>query len=328
MLQRYLASNPPLPHTSLTPFTFIPHPSLFLCAPPTPRSCRRPTLVWRRSLQKWSWPRCRGRSRLAPQTTPSPVWCGHCTSPTPSSQTVSPDILVELLIVDWICKVIFLLLNAFIEAIIDQIVEALNHSHDICPVGEDPDVEQYWLNNNLFWAIFTGVAAIKSFHSLQQATYAIKRSTKAIFFFDIKDQLIFICMALKHIRKTPQSVPRAGKTRQWLGKPPEWEEEPENRFRHFSCSHQADIKDEFWNLSSKWKIGALSVVLKKYACSRKEKINQFFIRRQQPSSIIVICGFCTFQIFLINGNKSISWFIFNWRNYFHISFKDRRSSFF
>lgn len=57
--------------------------SLFL------RSSRRPTLVWRRSWQKWSWRRCRGRSRPAPQTTLSPDSYGRCTSPTPSSQTVS-----------------------------------------------------------------------------------------------------------------------------------------------------------------------------------------------------------------------------------------------
>lgn len=87
-------------------------PSLFFSlAACLPLSCRRPTLVWRRSWQKWSWPRCRGRSRRAPQTTPSPAWCGRCTLQTPSSPTVSPEILEELLIIDWICKELFLALK-------------------------------------------------------------------------------------------------------------------------------------------------------------------------------------------------------------------------
>lgn len=63
-----------------------------LSTPPPALSCRRPTLAWKRSWQKWSWRRCRGRSRPAPRTTHSPAWCGRCTSPTRSSQTVSPEI--------------------------------------------------------------------------------------------------------------------------------------------------------------------------------------------------------------------------------------------
>lgn len=91
-------------HLHPPPLSLSPSPCL-------PLSCRRPTLVWRRSWQKWSWPRSRGRSRLAPRTTPSPAWCGRCTSPTPSSPTVSPQILEELLMTDWICQVFFLALK-------------------------------------------------------------------------------------------------------------------------------------------------------------------------------------------------------------------------
>ena len=63
----------------------------FLTFPCGPSSSRRPTPGWRRSWRRWSWRRCRGRSRRAPPTTPSPASCGRSTSPTPSCRTVSPS---------------------------------------------------------------------------------------------------------------------------------------------------------------------------------------------------------------------------------------------